>query len=360
VLGRARKNATGAVVGTRLPHQGVEATHEAVRRLGLAALLLTLPATAEVRYPSGTISWSAPHECPREAKLVDEIERLLGQPLSVARKQELVLNARVTGNAQEGYAVRILVTSSAGAYERTLRHEDCAKLTEGAALVMALAIDPERVQAQSLVSSEPQEPKAKPKQEPAPEPTPAAAAPPPAETAEPSRLGGDFGLFVLGAAGMLPDLSPGFGLDGGLRIGKHFRLGVTGRYWLAGSEPVPAQQGQQDAEIRLSLWTASLRGCWLLVSTEFEFGVCVGPEAGQLSAQGRQVQDAHRETDWYTALILDVGAGVSVAGPLLLAAGLEAGPALSRPRFGVEDWQGQYQPEPWTARARFGALVRLP
>jgi hypothetical protein len=347
-------------VRARLPHTGVEATHGAVRRLALAALLFTLPATAEVRYPSGTISWSAPHQCPREAKLVDEIERLLGQPLSVARKQELVLNARVTGNEEEGYAVRIMVTSTAGAYERILRHEDCGKLTEGAALVMALAIDPERVQAQNLVSSESRKPKPAPRQQPVSEPPPSTVAPAPSETTEPSGLGGDFGLFALGAAGMLPDFAPGFGLDIGLRLGKHFRVGAIGRYWLARSERVSAQQGQQDGEIRLRLWSASLRGCWLPVSAEFEFGVCLGPEAGQMAGEGRQVEDARRETDWYTALILDVGAGFSVTGPLLLAAGLEGGPALSRPRFGVEGWEGQYQPDPWTARARIGAVIRLP
>jgi hypothetical protein len=269
-----------------------------------------------------------------------------------------VLNARVTGNAEEGYAVRIMVTSTAGAYERTLRHEDCGKLTEGAALVMALAIDPERVQAQNRVSSESRKPEAAPPQEPVSEPPPSAAAP--SETTEPRGLGGDFGLFALGAVGMLPELSPGFGLDIGLRLGKRFRVGAIGRYWLAGSETVPAQQGQQDAEIRLRLWSASLRGCWLPISADFEFAVCLGPEAGQMAGEGRQVQDAHRETDWYTALIVDVGAGLSVAGPLLLAAGLEGGPALSRPRFGVEGWEGQYQPDPWTARARIGAVIRLP
>ena len=143
-----------------------------MRRLGLALLLLALPATAEVRYPSGTISWSAPHECPREDDLVDEIERLLGQPLSVARKQELILSGRVTGSPTEGYAVTLQVTSADGSYERNLQHASCVKLTEGAALVMALAIDPERVSAQSRAALEPPKPAETAK--------PVVAAPPPA------------------------------------------------------------------------------------------------------------------------------------------------------------------------------------
>jgi hypothetical protein len=285
--------------------------------------------------------------------VVDEIERLLGQSLNVARRQELLLDARVTGDAEAGYAVRLQVTTSAGAYERNLRHTDCGKLAEGAALVMALAIDPERVAARG--ASEPPEEDSPPETAAPAEPPPPAPEPTPAD--EPSEQGGDVGLFALAGAGVLPSSGAGLALDVGFRSGSHFRLAVVGSYWFPRTKEIPEQEG---AAIRLRLWTAGLRGCWLPGSGEIELSVCLGPEAGRVTGEGRGVEDSSSEADWHSALILGGGAALAVAEPLWIAAGVEGGPVLGRPRFGVEEWDGDYQAEPWTLRALIGALVRLP
>jgi len=326
------------------------------------ALTCALPTAAEVRYPSGTINWSAPHECPREADVVDQIERLLGQSLGVARKQELLLDARVTGSAEEGYSVTLKVSSSGRTYERTLQHDHCAKLAEGAALVMALAIDPERVAAQGLNEPAPAELQSKPA--PAVQPKPASdsePAPDPSASAEQKpkgeRLRVEASGFVLAGAGGLPELGLGFGLGAALRLAAKWRVGVLGQYWLPQTWPVSAQD---DAEIGLRLWTIGVRGCWVTPAIGLEVSACAGPDFGQVTAEGRGLEEAHRRSDIHSALLAGVGASTPPRGSIRLALLVEGGPLLRRPRFGVEGWEGEYRADPWALRAGLGAVAAFP
>jgi hypothetical protein len=70
------------------------------------------------------------------------VERFLGQAIESRRDQELDVAGEVRGSAVAGYTVRLRLKTVRGSQERELNHEDCRELTEAAALVRALAIDP--------------------------------------------------------------------------------------------------------------------------------------------------------------------------------------------------------------------------
>ena len=96
--------------------------------------------------PRVSLRWNAPEECPDDASLLAAVESYLGEPLTQAPEQQLAVSANVVGRLG-GFSVKIKFTSPAGVEERYLEHPECQKLMSGAALLMALAIDPERMKA---------------------------------------------------------------------------------------------------------------------------------------------------------------------------------------------------------------------
>ena len=80
------------------------------------------------------------------------MERLLGQPLGESREQKLSVTISVRGQPG-GYAAKLSFVWPAGNEQRFLEHPECPALTEAAALLAALAIDPERVRARQEATS---------------------------------------------------------------------------------------------------------------------------------------------------------------------------------------------------------------
>lgn len=313
--------------------------------MGLVWALLSTSALAAPA-PSGVaLRWNSPDECPDDAALVAAVEDFLGQQLSEAREQQLSASVSVVGSERDGFAAKLRFTSREGLEERSLEHRECRKLMEGAALLVALAVDPERVKARQQASNE-QRPTAAPTPE-VPPPAPAVstpvspapsilgperdqASPVPVASRRASQIAQQLELFGFAGSGALPSAGPGFGAAFGLRRGR-FELGLTGQYWFQRSASV--RQGTQ-AEIQLSLWTASLRACaWPLLG-DWALRACVASALGDLSGMGQGVDNSRPGHALYSALSSEVSVryGQARLAPLL---GISAAWVIARPAYGV-------------------------
>jgi hypothetical protein len=249
-------------------------------------------ARAQTGATSTTVSWVAPAACPSEAELVAKVEGFLGEPLATQRAQKLTLRARVAGASDRGFTAELRFSGAQGSQVRTLTHEDCASLAEASALVIAIAIDPERVKAEAIRNQAHSEPAttpseatapAAPKQgapqsppdsvEPPPQPPAVTASAPPTTSSAPTttvpspqpppdppapapfandrddnrprqserdttlELAPNAALLIGG--GMLPGVGTGVGLGFGGES-RHVRVAALGHYWFERSQPVTA------------------------------------------------------------------------------------------------------------------------
>src|SRR6478735_2060292 len=319
-------------------------------------------ARAQSSPPAFALHWEAPEECPDDVQLVHQIEVLLGESLLETKGQALRVRASAHGNPSAGYAAKLSFTSAQGNEERFLEHPKCEKLVEASALIIALSIDPERVQATrqateagSAVAPSPTVPAtidvATAAQVPA-VPDRAAASDFQAPTATRSLHGLRLAAHGLIGAGVVPGLGAGF--EGTLAFQpRAFRIELAVRYW-APREQVIANT--PDASLQVELATLGTRGCWLLPANLWRVSACGGADFGSYRARGIGVENSRQSNAFFGQL----SGGVQVAytrWALLPEGGLEVSGALVRPRFGVQrDGQPSevFQPAAWAFTAFFG------
>jgi len=308
----------------------------AVVAVGLAS------GTARAQDASERVSlrYSAPDVCPDDAELVRAVEGFLGQPLAEGREQRLSVTVNVQGNPGS-FSAKLSFKSPQGTEERFLEHPDCSKLTQGVALLAALAIDPERVKAHQAAADAIGSAKPAPtpapelKLEPPPHAPPATErsvvcpeprkTPPPEPTSE-----GTLSVAAFLGVGTLPGATPGVATEAGLRV-RRFRVALVGRYWLNSSADVT---GGPPSSIELSLATMGLRACVLPAVGAWSWLVCAGADLGDMAGSGQGVDNAHTRH----ALLADAEASLSLAYTRSRVApfvSLGASVGLARPRFGV-------------------------
>ena len=337
----------------------------AIRAGWVAALLSTVlgagVARAETQPPRVELRWHAPRECPDTLALVRAVEDFLGQPLASAGEQQVAFEARVHGDATHGYAAKLSFVTARGPSERDLEHQDCQKLTEGLALLAALAIDPERVRARQAAKdaggsvaliAEPVPPQvAEPPALAPPMPAPAKVPkhPPTSRSHDRGQARRDLhpsvALMGLAGDGLLPSVTPGLGLELGLKLDV-FEAAIIARSWAPRSAPV---LGVESARVEVSLLTAGLRLCALPSHESWSLLVCARGDLGRMSAAGEQVDNAQSRTDGFAGL----GGGLGLAytaGRLSPRAGADLLWTASRARFGIRR-NGQdlevFQPRAW-------------
>jgi hypothetical protein len=279
-----------------------------------------------------------------------------------------------------------------GTYRRHLEHADCASLTEASALVMALAIDPERVQRlekmpaptspeQTADTAVPPEPAPESSAEPAPEAPAKSPAPPPPSTnslpvapvpapapgtpdraprsdaseAPSARPGWMLSAAAIGLAafGIVPSGGSGVGIEAGAERGP-YRFSVGLRHWFAATEPVPGFTG---ASVRVDATNIGVRACVAPAEGRWSLGVCAGPDFGQMSGEGDGVDLPRPRQDVWSAALAGLTARYEVGSWALLVAGAEGGVNLKRPEFGVVvDGTDRrvYQPPAWSGRGFVG------
>jgi hypothetical protein len=327
-----------------------------------AALLAASLAGRTVRAQEGfDLSWQAPSACPQDLSFLRRVEAFLGRRLPQGSARALLVDARVTGDDAQGYVAALSFKDARGSTQRELTHPDCTKLTEAAALLVALVIDPERVKTIQEQGSAPSPPApsepATPAEEPAPPAKAALPAPVPAEPVRrpeslPSRgsssSGGprfSAGVSGLVATGLLPSAAAGVGAELVLSL-SGFEAGLGGRYWFPRSAAVPLTAA---ANVDVSVATATLRVCGVPRSGQWSFAACARADLGDMMGRGEGVDNARARHDSYGALGAAVSAGYSI-GRVSPVVGTELLVLVGRPRFGVlRDGQDQsvFQPNLW-------------
>lgn len=295
-------------------------------------------AAQEHAAPAVTLAWEAPSECPSGQSVEREIVRLLG-----ARPEHpgegLTVEARVTTAASGRLLLTLTTRGPYGEARRELEAESCAALAETAALVIAMAIDPEavaRVQEEGPAALEapadssrgddvgPVEEPSAPRQPPAPTarmqralalaaPTTVLSPeppPPPREAPPADRGAGPPVRFVLAAGGLvgvgvLPEPSAGAFVAVGARVDL-VELTLGGSF-LAPTrvvrETVPRERGAE-----LGFASARARGCVLFVVAPVELGPCAAIDVGGMWGSGFGVdRPASGLTPWVAAALAAEG-----------------------------------------------------
>jgi len=302
------------------------------------ATLLTIACGVGFSAPAhaaGPISlrWNAPDSCPDDAQLIATVEGFLGESLAQARTQDLAVSINVQGD-ETGYSAKLRLTGPSGADERFLEHPECSKLMEAAALVTALAVDPERVKARQTALETTPAPHPAPAP-PAPQPAPACPAPvvrvvEHTPSVKRPLLGGALAVSGFVGSGALPHVTPGVMAEAGLGSPR-WRFTALGRFWVPSStEPTKTSA----SHIELSLVSAGLRACALPLHARWSVLACLGGELGDMAGSGQGVDNARTKHATYAAL------EASLLGAYRLRdvspfVGLGLSVAAARPRFGI-------------------------
>lgn len=292
------------------------------------------------------LTFVGPEGCPTRQDLVLEVERILNRPWSALPSDAAIavqLEAR-----DELFVVTVVLAEG----ERTLRDRTCRPLMLAAALIIALAIDPE---AALLAASTPVEPP------PAPPPiTP--------EPEMPERdLGSPYDLRVppvpppllgigVGVAldvGLLPLPSAGPVIEGVLRI-ESFDVRIAAMYL------APASGVRSDGfGAEVSAWLGAVRGCFRPIPDP-RLAICAGAHAGALlgNALGPVTtpEPGSPAGAWVAA---SAGLWLPWApwDALDLELSVEGLLSVLRPRFEIEGLGPIF--EPVAVGARFGLTVHL-
>ncbi len=364
----------------------------AIAAWAVIALGVGLPAREALGAPGVLdVTYAAPEPCPTRDALDAELARLLGPALE--KGTPLTVGARVE-RAKDGRFRLVLELEHEGAKStRKLDSKSCDTLVRAAALVVALAHDPEAVEARASLPVEPAPTTPAPligTGTPPPSATPASPAPVPSAPgpiAPPSSWnvpggrdpggrdpGGRelerpsiFGLVIrfgpaVGVAD-LPEVHAGLEGTVGLRIAEyaaegafHLGLGTTGT--------VDANPNQ-GADFRLL--AGIVRGCrslypffdrpWPRPSLAPELAACVGVEIGVMAGTGFGVANPQEGSAVWVAPRLDGRFALGVAGPLSVAAELGVAFPVDRRRFVIEagDTLVVHEPGPVAGRAGLSA-----
>ncbi|WP_437784388.1 hypothetical protein [Sorangium sp. So ce1097] len=361
-------------------------------RQGLSvALAAALAAAAtEARAEEGAwgvdLDWAAPDACADGGRVLAEIEQRLGRPAAAQGGPRLGARAEVSQNARGSWDLRLTTTLGEATSSRDLHGETCAELASAAALIIALALDPEAAArapmgaapgagpgadagAGALPDAGPGAPDgaAAPDARAAGAP-PAASSPPPPDAGRPAAPAGvgaprEARLALRGAlrafgvldASALPAVAPGAGLAAGALLGA-VRAEVSGAYFGAQKALVPATPMGGD------VWLASgaLRLCYASRHKDLEIGPCAGLEAGVMSATGFGVTSPGSNRALWLAPQLGALATYALSDKLRVPLAVEVLFPVVRDEFVLVGIGSVHRIPAVTVRAALGVELRLP
>ncbi len=252
------------------------------------------------------IEWAAPPACPDAAWARAEVERYVGDSLGETRATQLSFRVAIT-EREGGFVADIETLTEGGTRRRRLPHSDCRKLSEGAALIIALAIDPATIdvvdpEALDTIQDAEEAPPEVEQEEPAaetvevvqPQPQPQPPSPtttPPRSSPSPrrglrpwwgaARVAFDFGI------GRLPTIDLG-GTVGVTVGGGPLRIEVLGGAW--GPRSIAVEDGSRAV---FWAWAVAARvGGAIPVGRVVELPILAGVDVGQIRAEGRGLERA--------------------------------------------------------------------
>lgn len=356
------------------------------RALAIVGALVASMGFAPAQADEGwRLEWQAPATCPAKAQLEARLtDHLGGPPDSV--------NLQVEGSitrAGERWQLDLEARRGQAFQHRTLRHSDCAVLTEAAAVLVALAIDPASATidrslatllktATTTTGEKPGDPSTPPEQpkppptEPAPEaseapaPVAVAASPPeksvPAPKLEPNtptpkrrvfaalRLNGGiaYGLRTQVNGGLYGTVAVG--------LGKLARVEAAGSYWRLNSG---AESSQQGAGANVFLGSGMLRGCVVPGRKWLEVPVCGGIELGSIRAVGPGIPESRQGGQLWSAVVIGPALAFVPIPQLAIWLATDGHIALTRPSFRIAPTGEMWRAGGFDFRATLGLEVRF-
>ena len=281
----------------------------------------------------GGLDWRAPPECAGETDMRAQVELVAGSAVAWSELEVVGQIAPEDG----GFVLQLEVRTAAGATVKTLRDPDCAVLGSAAAVVIAVAAQP-----QFAMRDETPTPTVVPEAAavaPFPEPPASEPAVPRPELAEPREaaapelgaIHGAVGAFAGAGAGVLPTVD----LSGGVVAA------VWGRRWrtelrAAGSMPRTVTYEDTAVGARMARITLRLHAGPRWVVRRFEFWVLGGAALSPVFSRGVGVPRKERPTDLWIAVGVAPAVGLRLTTAWMLTLGVESDLALRRPAVRID------------------------
>ncbi|XYH98526.1 hypothetical protein ACMHYB_01820 [Sorangium sp. So ce1128] len=361
---------------------------------GALALALALAALAAVAgdaraataaSASGVeLDWIAPGECADRGRVLAEIEQRLGRPSAENGEPPLKARAVVSRNERGSWDLRLTTTFGETTRSRELHGETCAELADAAALIIALAIDPDAASrgipeaepdagagagaisgadpgagAAPEVDAAPDEPTAAEAPPPA-SPTPGASAPAaPAQLAarpsSPLELRGTLRASGVLDTSSLPAVAPGAGISAGVLIGA-FRAELSGTYF--GAQRAFVEPTTMGGDVHLT--TGGLRLCYAMRDRAFELGPCAGIEVGVMSAASFGAASPGSNRALWVAPYPGALATFALSDRIRVPLAIDVPFPVTRDRFVLVGIGAVHRSAAATFRASLGLEVRFP
>jgi hypothetical protein len=314
------------------------------------------------------IAWDAPPTCPDAAWARAEVQRYVGDSLGETRATQLSFRVSIA-EGEGGFVAEIETVTDGGTRRRRLPHSDCGKLSEGAAIIIALAIDPATIgevdpEALGAIAEGEDAPPAVVEEEPPPPPeekvvqepavpSPPPASPPPRRGLRPwwgaARAAFDFGI------GRLPTIDLG-GTAGVTVGGGPLRIEVLGGAWAP--RTIAVADGSRAV---FWAWSVGARvGGAIPIGRIVEVPILAGVDVGQLRADGRGLARPAGAAPLVGHVHLVPGVTVWVHPNVGLLFEADLFVPWIRPTFSVAGRGEVYQALPVGFHPAVGVLARLP
>lgn len=340
----------------------------------MLALVLALAA------PGLTIDWQAPAGCPDVTAVRGQVAAMIGE--DVVAGADLRASAVVREDGDR-WSLTLELTRAGGRELRSLGDRECEALAQAAALVIAVAIDPQarapepvpEDSPETVVPAPPEQPggaagAANPKAEPVPKarPEPPPPSPPIERETDPAALPLPIPRLMLGLrlgvglgfARILPGvhaaLDLGLGLDG-----RGWRVELNGLF-------VPPVRGSAAGNPEIGgvfrLGAGEVRGCYMPTARRGRLGVpvCLGAQVGAMHGQGTGsgLQEKQAARGLWAALRPGVAVRLRPRlGRVGLWMGLDMIVALARPEFITAGGVKVHRAAPVGGQVSLGVEVRL-
>ena len=293
------------------------------------------------------LRWAAPENCPREEAFRRMIDAYLGASAVSVLRESISVDGWVQRVGDDQYRLKLRLANDAGERERRLEHSDCWKVADAGALIVAVAIAPDKIRFETppFVREAPTSDGAETSGHDSP------------KTESPQRHGvglalGGYGLL---GSGVLPGVAPGFGAELQVEPLSRLRFVVHGDYWFVQEQGL---QGTSGASATFSLLSAGALACWQ-PSGAWQLALCTGSRAGSLKGAGHGLDADRRAQPLWLAHSVDLALGYPLADWTALELRVGAFVALQRPRFDVEGLGDVYRPARWGSIATMSWVVEV-
>lgn len=280
------------------------------------------------------VAWEG--ECGDAAALMTSVRDFMRADLPEEVAREVSVEA-VVERRGSSHTVKVRVATPLGESQRQLEAQTCEQAVNGAAIVVAVALDP-----LTVVEALQADPPADPVPEPDPEP-------------ESARLSSGTSVYGVFDYGSLDAVSGGAALAFFFGVGR-LRIEARGTY-LAPAVSRPFEGSDAGASVQLG--TGSVRACFAPTVRRLELPNCAWVEAGAARGQGVDVPMARTRHDPWVAVGIGTGLSWWVRPHFGLGLHADGVAVLYRPRFVIDGLGTAYQAGLGALRVAGGPQVRF-